>query len=368
MEKLFQAVYGGILYGSIYGLMAIGLTLIWGSLRMLNLAHGALYLVGGYLAWTALKLWDLPPLLAFALGITAAALIGPDHPGPADQPPAGQSPFFNAAMIATVGAAIMIDSAALLIYGPRVKQMPPIINGQFKVLGVVIQYQGLVIIAVAAISLVLLSLFLKKTRYGLAIQAVSQQMDAARLMGIPTVLTFMIVMAISAALAGLAGSAALLGVLLRAAAGFNPMVKALVVTIFGGLGSVKGTIWAAYIIGVARGLPAGLLRRGLGAAGPVPVHDPDAGDPPDRAVRAGGDATAMIQKLLCQSHGANRHRAGGWIRRPCPGQSPTGRRSPLPSWSCWCCPGCWPASPPAASSCTSASSSSSGASSRRAGT
>ena len=56
MEKLFQAVYSGILYGSIYGLMAIGLTLIWGSLRMLNMAHGALYLVGGYLAWTALNM------------------------------------------------------------------------------------------------------------------------------------------------------------------------------------------------------------------------------------------------------------------------------------------------------------------------
>ena len=66
----------------------------------------------------------------------------------------GRSSFFNAAMIATVGAAIMIDSLALLIFGPRVKQMPPIIEGQFKMLGVVIQYQGLVIIAVAAISLI----------------------------------------------------------------------------------------------------------------------------------------------------------------------------------------------------------------------
>ena len=67
MEKLFQAIYGGILYGSIYGLMAIGLTLIWGSLRMLNMAMGALYVVGGYLTWTAFKLWGLPPLLAIAL-------------------------------------------------------------------------------------------------------------------------------------------------------------------------------------------------------------------------------------------------------------------------------------------------------------
>jgi branched-chain amino acid transport system permease protein len=250
MEKLFQAIYGGILYGSIYGLIAIGLTLIWGSLRMLNLALGALYVVGGYLTWTAFNKWGLPPLLAFAIGVLAAALVGWLIQVLLINRLLGRASFFNAAMIATVGAAIVIESAALLIFGPRVKQMPPIIEGQVKVLGVVIQYQGLVIIAVAAISLALLSLFLRRTRYGLAIQAVSQQMDAARLMGIPTVLTFMIVATISAGFAGLAGGLLSSVFYIAPTAGYAPMVKALVVTIFGGLGSIKGTIWAAYIIGV----------------------------------------------------------------------------------------------------------------------
>lgn len=250
MEKLFQAVYGGILYGSIYGLMAIGLTLIWGSLRMLNMAHGALYLVGGYVAWAALKLLGLPALLSFALGVVGAALVGLLVQVLLVNRLVGKSTFFNGAMIATVGAAIVVESAALLIFGPRVKQMPPIIEGQIKLLDVVIQYQGLVIIIVAAVSLILLNLFLQKTRYGLAIQAVSQQMDAARLMGIPTVLTFMIVMVISAALAGLAGSLLSSVFYLSPTAGYSPLAKALVVTIFGGLGSVKGTIWAAYIIGL----------------------------------------------------------------------------------------------------------------------
>ena len=250
MEKLFQAVYSGILYGSIYGLMAIGLTLIWGSLRMLNMAHGALYVVGGYLAWTALKLWGLPPLLALALGVIAGALIGLLIQVLLINRLIGRPTFFNASMIATVGAAIVIESAALLIYGPRVKQMPPLISGQFKFTGVVIQYQGLIIIAISAVSLILLSLFLKKTRYGLAIQAVSQQMDAARLMGIPTVLTFMMVMTLSGALAGLGGGLLSSVFYIAPTAGYAPMVKALVVTIFGGLGSIKGTIWAAYIIGL----------------------------------------------------------------------------------------------------------------------
>jgi branched-chain amino acid transport system permease protein len=266
MEKLVQALYSGILYGSIYGLMAIGLTLIWGALRMLNMAHGALYLIGGYIAWMALNTLKLPALAAFALGITAAAFAGLIIQVFLINRIVARPSFFNAAMIATVGSAIVIDSLALLSFGPRVKQLPPIVAGQAKVLGVVVQYQGLVIIAVAAVSLILLTLFLARTRYGLAIQAISQQMDAALLMGIPAILVFTIVMVISASLAGLAG-ALLSGVfVLIPGAGYSPMVKALVVTIFGGLGSTKGTIWAAYIIGLLEAF----LQVYLGAGWALP--------------------------------------------------------------------------------------------------
>jgi len=250
MEKLFQAIYSGILYGSVYGLMAIGLTLIWGSLRMLNLAHGSLYLVGGYLAWTGLNILNWSPLPSFALGVIGAAVVALLIQVLAINRLLGRAEFFNAAMIATVGASIVIESAALIIYGPRVKQMPPVIEGSFKIGTVVISYQALIVIAVALVSFALLALFLRRSRHGLAIQAVSQQMDAARLMGIPSVATFMIVMAISGALAGLAGVLLSSVFFLAPTAGFGPMLKALVVTIFGGLGSVKGTIWAAYLIGL----------------------------------------------------------------------------------------------------------------------
>ncbi len=250
MEKLFQAVYSGILYGSVYGLMAIGLTLIWGSLRMLNLAHGALYLVGGYLAWTLLNQVGLPILVSFALAVAGAGLVGLVIQVLLLNPILGKPGWDSASLIATVGAGIMLESGVLLLYGARVKQMPLLVDGQFKIGAVLISNQALLIIAMAIIFLVLLSLFLRRSRYGLAIQAVSQQMDAARLMGIPTRTVFMIVMTISAALAGLAGVLLSSIFYLSPTAGFNPMVKALVVTIFGGLGSVKGTIWAAYMIGL----------------------------------------------------------------------------------------------------------------------
>jgi branched-chain amino acid transport system permease protein len=250
MEKLFQAIYGGLLSGSVYGLMALGLTLIWGSLRMLNLAHGSLYLVGGYVMWTALNPLKLPVLPSFVLGILGAALVGFLIQVLLINRILGKPGWDSASLIATVGASIVIESAVLILYGARVKQMPPAIKGQFKFLDVVISYQGLLIIGVALLSLVLMSLFLRRSRYGMAIRAVSQQMDAARLMGIPTRRVFIIVMVISAALAGLAGALLSSIFFLSPIAGFNPMVKSLVVTIFGGLGSVKGTIWAAYLIGL----------------------------------------------------------------------------------------------------------------------
>lgn len=250
MEKLFQAVYGGLLNGSVYGLMALGLTLIWGSLRMLNLAHGSLYLVGAYVAWTLINQLSLPLLPAFALAVAATALVGLLIQVALLNPILGQPGWDNASLIVTVGASITLESAVLLLYGARVKQMPDVIEGNFKIGTVLIGYQGLVIIGAAIVSLGLMSLFLRSSRYGMAIRAVSQQMDAARLMGIPTRQVFLIVMCLSAALAGLAGVLLSSIFFLSPTSGFNPMIKALVVTIFGGLGSVKGTIWAAYIIGL----------------------------------------------------------------------------------------------------------------------
>jgi branched-chain amino acid transport system permease protein len=250
MEKLIEAIYGGLLNGAVLGLMAIGLTLIWGALRMLNLAHGALYLAGGYLAWTLINWYELSIWPAFLLAVVGAALIGLIIQVTLINPIMGKPGWDNASLIATVGASIIIESAVLLLYGARVKQMPVAVGGSFSILGVNKANQGLFIIIIALISLFLLSMFLRNSRHGMAIRAVSQQTAAAQLMGIPTRRVFLIVMIVSAALAGLAGVLLSSIFYLTPTAGFNPMVKALVVTIFGGLGSIKGTIWAAYIIGL----------------------------------------------------------------------------------------------------------------------
>jgi branched-chain amino acid transport system permease protein len=250
LSALLQAVWGGILSGSVYGLMAIGLTLIWGAVRLLNLAHGALYVVGAYAAWTVINVAGFTLAVAIPSAVLAAAAVGYLMHTLAIRPMLGRPGWDSASIIATVGIAIALQAATLLVFGPRVKQIPAVIPGSAIVASVRISYQGLVIVAVAVVALAVLYFYLRSTRQGMAIRAVSQHMDAAALMGVPVERTYALVMVISAGLAGLAGVLLSSVLFLSPTSGFTPMIVALLVTIFGGLGSVKGTIVAAYLIGL----------------------------------------------------------------------------------------------------------------------
>lgn len=236
--------------GSVYGLMAIGLTLIWGAVRLLNLAHGALYVVGAYAAWTVINTLGLPLGLAIPSAVLAAAFVGFVMHLMVIRPMLGSPGWDSASIIATVGVGIALQAAALLLYGPQVKRIPPLADGSAVVSGVRISWQGVVVVVVAVVSLIALYSYLRSSRQGMAIRAVSQDMDAAALMGIPVERTYAVVIVISAGLAGLAGVMLSSIFFLSPTSGFTPMIIALMVTIFGGLGSVKGTIVASYVIGI----------------------------------------------------------------------------------------------------------------------
>ena len=250
MSELLQSVYSGLLHGSVYGLMALGLTVIWGAMRLLNLAHGSLYLVGGYVGWTVVNKLSMPIGVAVPIGVAGAAIAGLLMYGLFIRPLVGRPGWDSATLITTVGFGIAIEAGVLLLYGPQVKAIPGLFSGSFVYERVLITYQGLLVMAVAAVCLLSVSTYIRVSRRGMAIRAVSQDVDAAKLMGIPIDTTFAIVMALSAGLAGLAGVLLSSTFYLSPTSGFQPMILAIVVTILGGLGSIKGTIVAAYSIGL----------------------------------------------------------------------------------------------------------------------
>jgi branched-chain amino acid transport system permease protein len=248
--QVVQAVWGGILFGSVYGLMALGLTLVWGAVRLLNLAHGAIFVVGAYVAYWVVTRVHLPILAALPIGVAAAAAFAYLMHVVFIRPVIGKPGFDNATLVATVGLSISVSAAALLLFNPEYKVVPAVLNGSNNVAGVQITNQGLLVIAVSLALFALVYLFLTYTRQGMAIRAVSQQQEAASLMSIPVVRTYAVVIAISGGLAGLAGVLLSPFYFLNPSSGFNPMIQALIVTIFGGLGSIRGALVAGYVLGI----------------------------------------------------------------------------------------------------------------------
>jgi len=250
--KLFlDQILNGIVLGSMYALFASGLTLIWGTMKMLNFAHGEFYMLGGYALYFALTLLDVPPLVAvlFAIGVTF--LVGliierlVIHPL-LDKPGWEVSP-----LVATVGISIFLQNFALKAWGERYKNVPYFIDGILDIFGFRIAYQRLLILAVAAMAIGALWWFLKKTRFGMALRATAQDREAGMLIGINTHGIYMMTFGISSALAALAATMLAPIFLINPWMGLSSLLKAFIVAVLGGLGSVEGAILAGIVLGLA---------------------------------------------------------------------------------------------------------------------
>ncbi len=255
--SLVQSIISGLLLGSIYALMALGLTLIYGALRMLNLSHGTLFMFGGYVAWMITYYLGLPLLVGLIISFLIISIVGMSLHPLIIKPLLKSSGWEMNTIIATLGLSIVFENIALLTFGPRRKTVPTILEGQMTIYqGVVVSYHEIIVGIVAVTSLIIMGMFLKRSRHGLAILAVAQNQDAAYLMGVNVFQIFALVLAVSSGLAAIGGSLLASFYFLSPTVGGIPQLKALLVTIFGGLGSVKGTVYAAYIIGLMEALVA----------------------------------------------------------------------------------------------------------------
>jgi branched-chain amino acid transport system permease protein len=257
MAALIQAIVSGLVTGSIYALMTVGMTLIYGTLRTLNMAHGSMVMIGGYVSWMLFDGFGWGPLVGLVAAAGVAFLFGIVIQQVAVRPLIGRTgfDFEMTAFISTFAVTIVLANVALQIYGARSKAVPPVIRGRLHIIeGVSVSWHSMVMAGVAITMLVGLGVFLSKTRYGLAISAVAQELDAARLMGIPVGRVYNLTMAVSSALAAVAGVLLASVFFVSPVSGDLPLLKALIVAIFGGLGSIRGTILAAYVIGLLEAL------------------------------------------------------------------------------------------------------------------
>jgi branched-chain amino acid transport system permease protein len=252
MADLVAILTSAFVLGSIYGLVAIGMTLIYGILRVLDMSQGSMVMAGSFVGWAVLSSAGWNPLVAMLVAFALTFGLGVVTQLISVQPLLGRGgfDFEMITFITTFAVAIVMQNVALELFGPRQKGVPPVFEGSVEVYGgVFLPYQSIAMALTSIGLMALLGLFLAKSRYGIAIRAVAQDVDAARLMSVPIRRMFPLVMGLASALAGVAG--VFLGGLYFASptAGDLPLLYALIVVIFGGLGSLPGTVYAAYAIG-----------------------------------------------------------------------------------------------------------------------
>lgn len=252
MSQIGLVIYQGLVLGAIYALMALAFSLVYGALRFLNLSLGAIFTLGAYVAFVISGELGLPVVFGILGAFAVAALAGVGVYQVAVRPLVGRPGWEISSIISTLGIGIVIQQLIQIVWGPRNQAMPEIVSGNLLVGDVlVIQYQRVAAVAVSLVVMTALWLFLTRSRHGLAIRAVAQNRDAAYLNGASVTRTFTLVMALGSGLAAVAGvllSTVLIS--LNPTVGLSYALRGLVVTIFGGLGSITGTLAAAFIIGL----------------------------------------------------------------------------------------------------------------------
>ena len=251
---LIPTLVSGLLLGSLYALMASGLSLVWTTLGVFNFAHGALMTLGAYAAWTVSVQLGLGLGLGMLAGVAVAALAGVLIELLLVRPFYDNRAMMLVTVMTTLAAAIIIERGISILWGPRLKQLPRVIDGQVSIFGAPVSAHEALIIVLAPVVLAALWWYTARTQSGRALRAVGQNQDAAALIGIDAPRTFSLAFGLSAALAGLTG--VLLGSIrfVTPGLGADPLVNAMIVVIFGGLGSLGATAGAAYVIGLFEAL------------------------------------------------------------------------------------------------------------------
>ena len=257
----------GLSLGSIYAIIALGYTMVYGIAKMLNFAHGDIIMVGAYVAFCGLQYWGFPPVLAFLLAMLVCTVLGITIEGLAYRPLRQATSL--AVLITAIGMSYLLQNIALMIWGANPKAFPTtFINSTSLHLGRInISSATLITILVRIVIMVLLTLFTSMTKLGKAMRCVSEDRGAAELMGINVNRTISLTFAIGSALAAIAGILLCSSYpILQPTTGSMPGIKAFTAAVFGGIGSIPGAMLGGILLGIIEIFGKAYISTELGDA------------------------------------------------------------------------------------------------------
>ena len=263
---ILEIIIISLINGSTYALLAIGFSLIFGVARIVNIAHTAFYMVAAYCIYFVTYKIGYHPIVGMLIAVPVVTLLGMItywiFIAPIREHEA-------AVLIGTIALAIALQEIMLLIFTGDYLSVPALVEGYFSILGVKVFYQQLLTFVAALIILGVLRLLLMKTKLGLAIRSTAEDREVANLMGMNESRVAMITVGISVALAGVTGAVVAPLITINPFMWMHPLIMMMAVVVLGGLGSIKGSFFAAYILGFTEALVVFLIPMGAFLKGSV---------------------------------------------------------------------------------------------------
>ena len=254
MNQFLQQLINGLSVGSIYALIALGYTMVYGIIKLINFAHGEIYMMGAYIGFICMSSFGLGIIESLVIAMVLAAILGVAIEKVAYKPLRDATRI--AALITAIGVSFLLQNIMIRIFGISVKTYPISMDSKPIILGGLrITIPQIYIFIITIVLMVLLQFVVKKTKIGRAMRAVSTDTDAAKLMGINVNRTISYTFAIGSALAAAAGI--LVGIYYNS---INPMmgmtrgIKAFVAAVFGGIGNIPGAMLGGFLIGIIESL------------------------------------------------------------------------------------------------------------------
>lgn len=250
--EIIETLINGLSSGGTYAMIALGYTMVYGIAKMLNFAHGDVIMVGGYVLYVTMTALG-HPLLGLLAAVIFCVLLGISIEKVAYKPLRGASPL--AVLITAIGVSYLLQSTAQMIFGTSPKMVIIADLGNMKIGALKVPYYIIITLACSAVVMAALTLFVKKTKTGRAMIAVSEDRGAAQLMGINVNRIIMITFAIGSALAALAGFFMLMkSPSLSNTLGAMPGIKAFTAAVIGGIGSIPGAMVGGILMGIVEAI------------------------------------------------------------------------------------------------------------------